>query len=70
MSTNYTHFGELYRSAFAERDPEKKLELLGQVRQAIDEWEQVVQRGMEACAPVRHQPGFTAGKPTASVQAA
>jgi len=56
MSAKYTNFGELYRSAFAERDPDRKLELLGEVRRAIDEWEQVIQSRMEKGLPVRHQP--------------
>jgi hypothetical protein len=33
-------FGTLYRSAFAERDPEKKQILLSQVQQAISDSEQ------------------------------
>ena len=70
MSANHTHFGELYRSAFAERDPDRKLELLGQVRKALDEWEQVAQRGMERSAPARPQPRSTPGSPTTSVQVA
>ena len=32
-------FRELYRSAFAERDPEKKLLLLSQVQKVIKPWE-------------------------------
>ena len=44
MENRYKDFGELYRSAFAERDPEKKLELLGQVRRAIAEWEAVIEQ--------------------------
>jgi len=40
-------FGELYRAAFAEVDPARKLELLAQVRLAIVAWEQA---GAEAPA--------------------
>ena len=40
--SNRQNFSELYRAAFAERDPDKKLELLSQVRNAIDEWEQML----------------------------
>jgi len=32
-------FRELYRAAFAERDPEKKLLLLSQVQQVVKPWE-------------------------------
>jgi hypothetical protein len=40
---NCQNFSELYRAAFAERDPDRKLELLGQVRKAIEEWELLLQ---------------------------
>jgi len=40
---NCQNFSELYRAAFAERDPDRKLELLGQVRRAIEEWELLLQ---------------------------
>jgi hypothetical protein len=43
MENRYNNFGELYRAAFAERDPEKKVELLGQVRRAIAEWEAIIE---------------------------
>jgi hypothetical protein len=33
-------FGELYRKAFAENDPKKKLVLLHEVQRAICDWEQ------------------------------
>jgi hypothetical protein len=39
----FRDFGELYNAAFAERDPEKKLNLLSEVRRVIAEWEQVLQ---------------------------
>jgi len=32
-------FRELYRAAFAERDPEKKLLLLSQVQEVVKPWE-------------------------------
>jgi hypothetical protein len=37
---NVSDFGELYRSAFAERDPQRKQILLSQVQQAISNTEQ------------------------------
>jgi hypothetical protein len=37
---NVTDFGTLYRSAFAERDPEKKQALLNQVQRLISKCEQ------------------------------
>jgi len=38
--SEFSDFGELYRAAFAECDPERKSHLLKQVRQALVEWEQ------------------------------
>jgi hypothetical protein len=35
-------FGKLYRAAFAERDPDKKLSLLREVQQALHSWHQSV----------------------------
>ena len=32
-------FAELYREAFAERDPDRKLVLLGEVQRALCTWE-------------------------------
>ncbi|HXW92337.1 MAG TPA: hypothetical protein VEK33_17430 [Terriglobales bacterium] len=32
-------FGSLYRAAFAERDPDKKLVLLSQVQKVVKPWE-------------------------------
>lgn len=40
MSKITADFGNLYRAAFAERDPAKKLVLLSAVQKAIVEWEQ------------------------------
>ena len=40
---NCQNFSQLYRQAFAERDPERKMVLLGQVRKAIEEWELLLQ---------------------------
>jgi hypothetical protein len=40
MASNQFHdFSELYRAAFAEQNPEKKLQLLSAVQRAIREWE-------------------------------
>jgi hypothetical protein len=44
----FRDFGELYNAAFAERDPEKKLMLLSEVRRVIAEWEQMLQAGPSA----------------------
>jgi hypothetical protein len=38
--STFNNFGELYRAAFAEQDPERKLFLLSQVRKALDYWEE------------------------------
>jgi hypothetical protein len=38
----YGSFSDLYRAAFAEPDPDKKLFLLSQVKKAIDDWEQTL----------------------------
>jgi hypothetical protein len=35
----FANFGELYRAAFAECDPEKKSELLHQVQITLAEWQ-------------------------------
>jgi hypothetical protein len=40
--SNFKDFGQLYRAAFAEPNPERKLFLLSEVRKAIDEWEQML----------------------------
>jgi len=36
---NNFDFGKLYRAAFAERDPQKKLVLLSQVHSVVKPWE-------------------------------
>jgi hypothetical protein len=36
----FRSFGDLYRAAYAESNPERKALLLSQVRRALDEWEQ------------------------------
>jgi hypothetical protein len=35
-----SNFGELYRAAFAERNPERKCTLLGEVQRVIKSWEE------------------------------
>ena len=40
MNPGTLDFRELYRAAFAERDPQKKLLLLSQVQQVVKPWEQ------------------------------
>ena len=37
--TPFKEFGELYKAAFAEREPVRKLSLLKQVKDAIETWE-------------------------------
>jgi len=39
MNPGTRDFRELYRAAFAERDPEKKLLLLSQVQEVVKPWE-------------------------------
>jgi hypothetical protein len=36
----FKNFGDLYRAALAEPNPERKLLLMSQVKQVLDEWEQ------------------------------
>ena len=40
MSTTraYANFGDLYRAAFSESDPERKQQLLSDVKRALDSW--------------------------------
>jgi hypothetical protein len=40
MNSDTTNFGELYRAAFAEKDPDRKCVLLGEVQRVIKSWEQ------------------------------
>jgi hypothetical protein len=51
--TYTSDFGKLYRAAFAERDPERKLALLSQLHRAIKPWEE------EETALVKHEPQST-----------
>jgi hypothetical protein len=39
IEDKFTHFGELYRAAYAEPESGKKLLLLTEVQRAIREWE-------------------------------
>ena len=41
----FDHFGELYRAAFAEPNLERKLFLLGEVRNAMERWQQQQKEG-------------------------
>jgi hypothetical protein len=36
-------FGELYRAAFAERDPATKTLRLSEVQKALDDWQEMLQ---------------------------
>ena len=36
----FRSFGDLYRAAYAESNPERKALLLSQVRKALEDWEQ------------------------------
>ena len=40
MSTTraFANFGDLYRAAFSEADPERKQQLLSDVKRALDNW--------------------------------
>jgi hypothetical protein len=38
MSSKFSDFGDLYRAAFAETDPETKQVLLAEVKRALDMW--------------------------------
>ena len=39
----FRDFGELYRAALAERDPATKTLRLGEVRKALDDWQEMLQ---------------------------
>jgi hypothetical protein len=54
---NFPHFGDLYRAAYAERNPERKQLLLRQVEVAIRDWEQMLQ-GWVADKPKSHDRPF------------
>lgn len=62
MNHDNKDFGELYRAAFAERDPDTKVVLLGEVRKAIDEWERVLQTYEEKPSTSRHEPHQAAAR--------
>jgi hypothetical protein len=49
-------FGELYRAAFAETDPNRKVALLCEVRRVIDQWERVLEAGPSAAENVPRRP--------------
>jgi hypothetical protein len=38
MSRAYANFGDLYRAAFSEANPERKQQLLADVKRALDNW--------------------------------
>ena len=48
---NSKDFGQLYRAAFAERDPQRKLALLTEVTRTIDQWKQGLEN--HSSAPVK-----------------
>ena len=53
-------FSQLYRSAFAETDPERKVALLCEVKKAIERWEQMLQtthHSVENPLPARSESG-------------
>jgi hypothetical protein len=55
MSTySFNNFGDLYRAAFAERDPEIKQLLLADVKRALDRWANSVSES--AAPPARPGP--------------
>ena len=49
----FTSFPDLYRAAFAERNPEKKMALLSEVKRALDDWERSSENWVAApnCPP-------------------
>ena len=50
-SDTFRNFGELYRAAFAERDPERKSLLLREVQQTIERWDEPPQAWGEKKRP-------------------
>jgi hypothetical protein len=40
---DFKDFGELYRAAFAEHDPETKALRLSEVRKALDDWQEMLE---------------------------
>jgi hypothetical protein len=51
----FKSFGDLYRAAYAEPNPERKMLLLSQVRKALDEWEQGAHNPDPAIGPKTSQ---------------
>jgi len=43
-SAEFRTFGDLYRAAYAEPNPERKMFLLSEVRRVLDEWEKATHR--------------------------
>ena len=50
MNYRFSDFGKLYRAAYAEVDPEKKMLLLSAVQRAIEEWRSTAEK--ESPAPI------------------
>ncbi len=44
MNYRFSDFGRLYRAAYAEVDPEKKMLLLSAVQRAIEEWRSMAEK--------------------------
>ena len=42
-NAEFRTFGDLYRAAYAEANPERKMFLLSEVKRALDEWEKSAQ---------------------------
>jgi hypothetical protein len=59
MSKRYlfTNFGDLYRAAYAELDPNTKQLLLAEVKKALDRWEQAMRDGVASSADIEAQRG-------------
>lgn len=53
MANDFEDFGQLYRAALAEGDPEKKSLLLKEVQRALEQWEQTTNSFMAAGAADR-----------------
>jgi len=51
MSGRFANFSELYRAAYAEPDPARKAVLLGEVRKALNEWEQMLENWVATPLP-------------------
>lgn len=48
----FTNFGDLYRAAFAELNPSTKQLLLGEVKKALDRWQESITEGVVSPAEV------------------